>query len=123
MKTALLLGLPYRLGATPDQHKAADCVSLSREVLKNYGIKSPAPTRDWYRRLKKKDYEVFRDELKKWGTLTTTANIGVVALCKAEEGYGLAVYWEKGWLSFVNKMVRWNPVEGLAVSELYCRMK
>lgn len=123
MKTALLLGLPYRLGATPDQHKAADCVSLSREVLKNYGIESPAPTRDWYRRLKKKDYEVFRDELKKWGTLTTTANIGVVALCKAEEGYGLAVYWKKGWLSFVNKMVRWNPVEGLVVSELYCRMK
>ena len=45
----MLLGLPYRLGANPDDHKAADCVSLAREVLKNYGIESPVPTRDWYR--------------------------------------------------------------------------
>tara|TARA_R100001443_G_scaffold30050_1_gene43571 strand:+ start:656 stop:1027 length:372 start_codon:yes stop_codon:yes gene_type:complete len=123
VKTAMLLGLPYRLGATPDKHKAADCVSLSREVLKNYGIKSPMPTRDWYRRMRKKDYEVFPDELKKWGTLTTTAKIGVVALCKAEKGYALAVYWERGWLSFADKMVRWSPLKGLAVLELYCPMK
>lgn len=119
MKTAMLLGLPYRLGSNPDQHQAADCVSLSREVLKNYGIESPVPTRDWYRRMRKKDYEVFRDELKKWGTLTTTANIGVVALCEAEKGYGLAVYWKGGWLSFADKTVRWNPIGGLEVIELY----
>ena len=79
MKTAMLLGLPYRLGANPDQHKAADCVSLAREVLKNYGIVSPVATRDWYRRMRREDYDVFRDELKKWGTLTTTANIGAVS--------------------------------------------
>ena len=123
MKTALLLGLPYRLGSTPDQHKAADCLSLAREVLKNYGIESPSPPRDWYRRLRKKDYEVFPDELKRWGTLTTTANIGVVALCKAEKGYALAVYWKGGWLSFVDRTVRWNPEKGLEVLELYCRTK
>ena len=123
MKTALLLGLPYRLGATPDKHKAADCVSLSGEVLKNYGIDFPCQKREWYRRLRKKDYDVFRDELKKWGTLTTTANIGVVALCKAEKGYALAVYWERGWLSFADKTVRWSPIDGLAVLERYCPMK
>ena len=115
----MLLGLPYRLGANPDQHKAADCVSLAREVLKNYGIESPVPTRDWYRRMRREDYDVFRDELKKWGTLTTTANIGVVALCKSEKGYALAVYWKGGWLSFADKTVRWSPIGGLAVLELY----
>ena len=57
------------------------------------------------------------------GTLTTTANIGVVALCKAEKGYALAVYWEGGWLSFVDRTVRWNPKKGLEVLELYCRTK
>ena len=114
-----LIGLPYRLGADPEIHKAADCVSLSRTVLKHYGIKSQQATRDWYRRLRKKDYEVFRDELKKWGTLTTTANIGVVALCKSEKGYALAVYWKGGWLSFADKTVRWSPIGGLAVLELY----
>ena len=115
----MLLGLPYRLGANPDQHKAADCASLAGQVIRNYGISFPLQNRDWYRRLRKKDYEVFRDELKKWGTLTTTANIGVVALCKAEKGYGLAVYWKGGWLSFVDKTVRWTPIEGLGVIELY----
>ena len=120
MKTEMLLGLPYRLGANPDQHKAADCVSLAGEVIRNYGIDFPLQERDWYRRLRKKDYEVFRDELKKWGTLTTTANIGVVALCKAEKGYGLAVYWKGGWLSFADKTVRWSPIADLAVLELYC---
>ena len=119
MKTAMLLGLRYRLVANPEQHQAGDCVSLSREVLKNYGIESPVPTRDWYRRMRKKDYEVFRDELKKWGTLTTTANIGVVALCKSEKGYALAVYWKGGWLSFADKTVRLSPIGGLAVLELY----
>jgi len=119
VKTALLLGLPYRLGANPDQHKAADCASLAGQVIRNYGIDFPLQNRAWYRRLIKKDYEVFRDELKKWGTLTTTANIGVVALCKAEKGYALAVYWKGGWLSFVDKTVRWSPIAGLAVIELY----
>ena len=123
MRTDLLLGLPYRLGATPDKHKAADCVSLSGQVIRNYGIEFPSQDRNWYRRLRRKDYEVFRDELKRWGTTTTTANIGVVALCKAEKGYALAVYWEGGWLSFADKTVRWSPLEGLEVLELYCRMK
>ena len=123
MKTELLLGLPYRLGATPDKHKAADCLTLAREVLKNYGIESPEPPRSWYRRLRKKDYKVFSDELKKWGRQTTTANIGVVALCKAEKGYGMAVYWNGGWLSFVEKTVRWSPLTFLEVLELYYPMK
>ncbi len=123
MKTELLLGLPYRLGATPDKHHAADCLTLAREVLNNYGIESPAPPRSWYRRLRNKDYKVFSDELKKWGRQTTTANIGVVALCKAEKGYGMAVYWKGGWLSFVEKTVRWSPLTFLEVLELYYPMK
>ena len=61
MKTALLLGLPYRLGATPDKHKAADCVSLSGQVIRNCGIEFPSQDRNWYRRLRREDYEVFRD--------------------------------------------------------------
>ena len=123
MKTELLLGLPYRLGATPDKHKAADCVSLAGEVIRNYGIDFPFQKREWYRRLRKKDYKVFSDELKKWGRQTTTANIGVVALCKAEKGYGMAVYWKGGWLSFVEKTVRWSPLTFLEVLELYYPLK
>ena len=123
MKPYRLIGLPYRLGAEPDKHNAGDCLSITRTVIRSYGIKFPDARKEWYRRLRRKDYEVFRDELKKWGTLTTTAKIGVVALCKAEKGYGLAVYWQNGWISFVNQEAKWSPLEGLEVQELYYPMK
>ena len=62
MKPHQLIGLPYRLGADPIKHNAVDCLSLARTVLKYYGINSPEPTRDWYRRFRKKDYKIFKEE-------------------------------------------------------------
>ena len=59
MKPHQLIGLPYRLGADPVKHHAVDCLSLARTVLKHYGINSPEPTRDWYRRVRKKDFDIF----------------------------------------------------------------
>ena len=49
MKPHQLIGLPYRLGADPARHKAGDCLSLCKTVLKSYGISSPEPKREWYR--------------------------------------------------------------------------
>jgi len=45
-----LVGLPFRLGACPRRHGATDCVGLARSVLAYYGIETPEPTRQWYRR-------------------------------------------------------------------------
>mgnify|MGYP001364314724 FL=1 len=119
-----LIGLPYRLGADPEIHKAADCVSLSRTVLKHYGIKSQQATRDWYRRLRKKDYSIFKEELEKWGTRTETPKIGTVSLIIATEGYGLAVYFEEGWLNISEGLgVMWSPLGALQVEEIYCPKK
>ena len=73
-----LIGLPYRLGADPVKHKAADCLSLSRTVLAWYGISSPYPERSWYRRLRQKDYAIFTEELASWGKLTNEARLGVI---------------------------------------------
>ena len=56
MKPHQLIGLRYKLGADPVKHHAADCVSLARTVLKYYGITSPEPTREWYKRVKRKDF-------------------------------------------------------------------
>ena len=120
------IGLPYRLGANPEQHKAADCLTLSKAVLKHYGIKSPCPTRDWYRRLRKNDYSIFREQLELWGIKTERPNIGTVGLCKSERGYGLAVYFEDGWLnitSYEGSAVAWNPLEALPIEEFYCPKK
>ena len=119
-----LIGLPYRLGADPEIHKAADCVSLSRTVLNHYGIKSQKATRDWYRRLRKKDYSIFKEELEKWGTRTETPKIGTVSLIIATEGYGLAVYFEEGWLNISDGSgVMWSPLGALQIEEIYCPKK
>jgi len=121
-----LIGLPYRLGADPERHKAADCLTLSKTVLRHYGIQSPCPTRDWYRRLKKKDYSIFREQLELWGNKTESPSIGTVGLCTAAEGYGLAVYFEDGWLnitSYAGSVVTWRPTDALLVEEYYCPQK
>ena len=56
-------------------------------VVKHYGINSPEPTRDWYRRVRRKDFDIFKEELEKWGNETKQFNIGTVALCKSKNGY------------------------------------
>ena len=98
-------------------------MALARFVLESYGIKTPKPQRSWYRRLRKKDTQVFKDELERWGEITSDLGCGVVALCKAESGYGMAVWFENGWLSFVESEVRWSPIGVLAVVECYCPQK
>tara|TARA_R100000664_G_C2740875_1_gene129377 strand:- start:16 stop:420 length:405 start_codon:yes stop_codon:yes gene_type:complete len=129
MRPELLLGKPYRLGASFEKHQASDCIGLAREVLKFYKIKSPQPTRDWYRRLKKKDYGIFREQLNIWGVLTDSPKIGTVGLCTAAEGYGLAVYWEEsgGWLSYQKRLdvlaVNWCQGEALRLEGCYCPKK
>ena len=123
MKPHQLIGLRYRLGADPIKHHAADCLSLARTVLKHYGIKSPEPTRDWYRRFRKKDYKIFKEELERWGNETKQFNIGTVALCKSEYGFGLAVYYEEGWINCGESEVRWSPLDGLEVVGCYSPQK
>jgi len=126
MNPIYLIGMPYRLGADPEKNCAADCLTLSKAVLKHYGIKSPCPTRDWYRRLRKNDYSIFREQLELWGIKTERPNIGTVGLCRFNTGYGLAVYFEDGWLnitSYKGSAVAWNPLEVLPIEEIYSPKK
>ena len=123
MKPHQLIGLPYRLGADPVKHHAADFLALARTVLKHYGINSPEPTRDWYRRFRKKDYKIFKEKLERWGNETKQFNIGTVALCKSKYGFGLAVYYEEGWINCGESEVRWSPLDGLEVVECYSPQK
>ena len=123
-----LIGLPYRLGATPEKHGAADCLSLSIAVLTFYGISTPEPERGWYRRLRKGDTDVFKEELSKWGIKIDSPTLGAVALCRSETGsrtgLAMATFFEDGWISFVGPTAMWNPIGALAVEELYsCRLK
>jgi len=126
VKPHQLIGLPYRLGADPEKHKAGDCLSLCRTVLKSYGISSPDPERSWYRRLKKKDYSIFFEELNRWG-VDSPPKLGAIALCKSDDGYGMAAYYEEGWLNyrktFGELVVEWSPLDSLMVEGCYYRRK
>jgi len=126
LKPHELIGLPYRLGADPEKHKAGDCLSLCRTVLKSYGISSPEPKRSWYRRLKKKDYSIFFEELNRWGA-ESPPKLGAIGLCKSDDGYGMAAYYEEGWLSYRKtlggQVVIWSPLEALSVVGCYFQRK
>ena len=127
MKPHQLIGLPYRLGADPVKHGAGDCLSLVRTVLANYGFTVPQGQRDWYRRLKKKDYSVFFQELNRWG-VDSPPKLGAIALCKSEDGsYGMAAFYEGGWISYRKtlggQLVIWSPLNALTVEGCYCQRK
>jgi len=118
-----LIGRGYRLGADFVSRPEGDCLSLARAVLAYHGVETPAPQRSWYRRLRKGDTAVFRDELERWGEETTDLKCGVVALCQAENGYGMATWFEDGWISYVESAVKWSPIGALQVVALYCQRK
>ena len=126
MKPHQLIGLPYRLGADPEKHKAGDCLSLCRTVLKSYGISSPDPERSWYRRLRKKDYSIFFEELNRWG-VDSPPKLGAIALCKSDDGYGMAAFYEEGWLNYQKtlggQVVIWSPLNALMVEGCYYQRK
>ena len=126
MKPHQLIGLPYRLGADPEKHKAGDCLSLCRTVLRSYGISSPDPKRSWYRRLRKKDYSIFFEELNRWG-VDSPPKLGTIALCKSDDGYGMAAFYEEGWLSYQktleSQVVIWLPLNVLTVEGCYYQRK
>lgn len=114
--------MSYRLGAEPERHGKADCLTLSRHILRTYGIKTPNAERSWYRRLRVGDYSIFREQLELWGTPTTDISVGTVALCQAENGVGLATFIDDfpGWLNFCGAEVVWSPLEALNIEQLFC---
>lgn len=114
--------MKYRLGAEPERHGQADCLTLSRYILRTYGIGTPQAERSWYRRLRKKDYSIFEEQLKLWGTQTTDISVGTVALCRGIDGLGLATFIDDypGWLSFIGTEVVWSRLEALNIENLYC---
>ena len=123
MRPDELVGMGYRLGGDPARHGVTDCVGLARTVLDHYGIVTPVPKRSWYRRLRKGDTTIFPEQLRAWGVEVETPRLGAVALCRSETGYGLAVWWMRGWLSYREEMVHWSPPGMLDVCAIYCPSK
>ena len=126
LKPYELIGLKYRLGSDPVKHGTGDCLSLVRTVLGHYGFTVPQGKRDWYRRLKRKDYSIFFEELNRWG-VESPPKLGTIGLCKSEDGYGMAAFYEDGWLSYQKtlggQVVIWLPLNALTVEGCYYQQK
>jgi len=126
LKPYELIGFEYRLGSDPVIHGTGDCLSLVRTVLGHYGFAVPKGERDWYRRLKRKDYSIFFEELNRWG-VESPPKLGTIGLCKSDDGYGMAAYYEEGWLSyrktFGGQVVIWCPLDNLLVEGCYFQRK
>lgn len=118
-----LIGLPYRLGADPERHGAADCLSLAKAVLAYQGVATPEAQRGWYRRLRRGDTAVFREELERWGKKVAAPRLVTVALCQSDFGLGMASYFEDGWIHYAGSEVRWSPSDALQAVAFYCPMK
>ena len=126
MRPDQLIGLPYRLGADPVKHGAGDCLSLVRTVVANYGFTVPKGERDWYRRLRKKDYSIFFEELNRWG-VESPPKLGTIGLCKSDNALYMAAFYEEGWLSYQKTLgksvVKWLPLEALTLVGCYFQRK
>ena len=126
MKPYDLIGFEYRLGSDPAKHGTGDCLSLVRTVLGHYGFTVPKGERDWYRRLKRKDYSIFFEELNRWG-VESPPKLGTIGLCKSDDGYGMAAFYEEGWLSYQKTLGRsvgkWSPLEALSLVGGYFQRK
>lgn len=122
-----LLGMGYRLGGDPERHGVGDCFSLAAAVVRYAGGVPPQAKREWYRRLRRGDTSVFVEELNRWGVRVDAPKLGAVGLCRSENGYGLAAWFEDGWLSYQNRcgvsVVSWSPENSLAVVGCYCQRK
>jgi hypothetical protein len=114
-----LVGMPYRLGADPEKHGAADCLSLARHVVGHYGYTMPAPQRNWYRRLRRKDYSIFPEELSTWGDIIEQPRLGSIVLCNTNDGYAMGGYWYDGCLVFLGTQVTWKRVTDLPIAGIY----
>ena len=90
LKPYELIGLEYRLGSDPAIHGTGDCLSLVRTVLGHYGFTVPKGERDWYRRLKRKDYSIFFEELNRWG-VESPPKLGTIGLCKSDDALYLSL--------------------------------
>ena len=127
MKPHELIGLPYRLGADPEKHGAGDCLSICITVLKSYGIYTPQPKREWYKRLRRGDYSVFETELKRWG-VDSSPKLGAIALCLSNENcLGMAAFYEEGWIHYQKtlegRLVKWSAISALTVKGCYSHKK
>ena len=126
LKPYELIGLEYRLGSDPAIHGTGDCLSLVRTVLGHYGFTVPKGERDWYRRLRRKDYSIFFEELNRWG-VESPPKLGTIGLCKSDDGYGMAAFYEEGWLSYQKtlggQVVIWSPLNALMVEGCYYQRK
>lgn len=108
------VGLPYRLGADPEDGKATDCIRMVLRVLEMGGIQPPDIQRDWYNHLARRDIQAILND---WFALTEQTyrpEEYAMTLLPGEGDFSIAIVVNNGLLMLRRATgVTWVPLSSL----------
>lgn len=108
------VGLPYRLGADPEDGEAADCIRLVLRVLVMGGLEAPPVERKWYNHLAKREIDAIMAD---WFDLTEQTNGPepyAMTLLPMEGDFSIAIIVDEGLLMVRAAVgVIWAPLTSL----------
>lgn len=115
------LGLPYRWGADPNRHGAADCLRLTIAVLAFYDAPRPMIKRAWYRAAGRGHWQPLLDELAAISRPVAGAMSLDVALLDGGEPIALAVCVAGGLLTTCQEHgAHWRPLAACQIRRWFC---
>lgn len=108
------VGLPYRLGADPEDGEASDCIRMVLRVLAMGGLNPPAIERKWYNHLTLGEIDQIMAD---WFALTEQTfgpEEYAMTLLPAEGLFSIAIVVDGGLLSVRQSVgVIWAPLSSL----------
>jgi len=108
------VGLPYRLGADPEDGKATDCIRLVLRVLAMGGYHPPLIERDWYGHLARRDIKPIMDDWFRLTEQTYGPEEYAMTLLPGEGDFSIAIVVNNGLLMLRRATgVTWAPLTSL----------
>lgn len=115
------VGLPYRLGADPNDGQATDCIRMVFGVLHDAGLQPPSVERRWYRLLAQRDMAAIKAD---WFSLTEQVSGPeqyAMTLLPPESDFSIAIVVDQGLLTVrPNVGVVWVPLSSLRPLNYRC---
>lgn len=108
------IGLPYKLGADPENGEATDCIRLVFRVLEMGGITPPPITKKWYLHLARKEAEPIMQDWYSYTEQTFGPEDYAMTLLTPGVNFSIAIVVDGGLLGVRPRVgVTWAPLEHL----------
>lgn len=108
------IGLPYKLGADPENGEASDCIHLVFRVANSRGVKTPDIPRRWYLHLARKEPEPIMNDWFNYTEQTFGPEDCAMTLITPGVNFSIAIVVDGGLLGVRPRVgVTWAPLEHL----------